>query len=107
MSSGCNPYLAFTAYVQAGMDGVKNEMDPGAANFENTYALGMEEISRRGIRALPQSLPEALNELKNDQVVREALGPIYDEFMKVKEAEWTDYHRQVSQWEVDRYLTMF
>ena len=75
MSSGCNPYLAFSAYVLAGMDGVKNEMDPGAANFENTYALGLEEISRRGIRVLPQSLPEALTELKNDQVVQEALGP--------------------------------
>ena len=107
MSSGCNPYLAFTAYVSAGMDGVKNEIDPGKANFENNYALGMEEIQRRGIRTLPQSLPEALNEIKNDEVVQAALGPIYDEFIRVKEAEWADYHRQVSQWEVDRYLTMF
>ena len=69
--------------------------------------LGWKKFRGAGSGCLPQSLPEALNELKNDEVVQTALGPIYDEFIKVKEAEWADYHRQVSQWEVDRYLTMF
>ena len=42
-----------------------------------------------------------------EEVVQEALGPIYQEFVKVKEQEWADYHRQVTEWEIDRYLTMF
>ena len=66
-----------------------------------------EAVMRSASRLLPQSLPEALDELRQDEVVQEALGPIYDEFIKIKEAEWKEYHRQVSQWELDRYLTMF
>ena len=107
LSAACNLYLSLAAYVQAGLDGVRRKLDPGKANFENTYALGLEEIARRGIKMLPQSLYEALQELEKDEVVQEALGPIYQEFVKVKEQEWADYHRQVTEWEIDRYLTMF
>ena len=71
------------------------------------YALGLDEIRRRGIQLLPQSLAEALAHLREDEVIQESLGPIYDEFTTLKEAEWKEYHRQVSQWELDRYLTMF
>jgi len=67
----------------------------------------LDEIARRGIRMLPQSLPEALDELKKDPVIQGALGVISDEFMRLKEAEYQDYHSQVTQWEIDRYLTMF
>ncbi len=107
VSAACNPYLAFAAYISAGLDGVRNKMDPGRANFGNMYELGLDEIRRRGIRTLPQTLAEALSELRRDVVVQEALGPIYDEFVTLKEAEWNEYHKQVSQWEIDRYLTMF
>ena len=107
MSAACNPYLALAAYVTAGLDGVANKLDPGEPNLGNMYDLGLEEIERRGIRVLPQSLPEALDGLRQDEVVRGALGVIYDEFVNLKEAEWKEYHRQVSQWELDRYLTMF
>ena len=69
--------------------------------------MGLEEIRRRGIRLLPQTLAEALQELKQDELVQSSLGVIYDEFATVKEGEWREYHRQVTQWELDRYLTMF
>jgi glutamine synthetase len=107
VSAACNPYLAFAAYLAAGLDGVNRGLDPGKANLGNLYDLGMEEIRRRGIRTLPQSLPESLDALREDEVVQEALGVIYDEFIQIKEAEWDEYHSQVSQWEIDRYLTMF
>ena len=107
VSAACNPYLAFAAYLAAGLDGVNRGLDPGKANLGNLYELGMEEIRRRGIETLPQSLPEALDALRKDEVVQEALGVIYDEFIQVKEAEWNEYHAQVSQWEIDRYLMMF
>lgn len=107
MSAACNPYLSFAAYVTAGMDGIRRKLDPGEPNLGNLYDLGLEEIRRRGIRLLPQSLAEALQELKQDELVQSSLGVIYDEFAALKEREWWDYHRQVSQWELDRYLTMF
>jgi glutamine synthetase len=108
VSAACNPYLAMAAYVAAGLDGVKRKLDPGKANMgNNMYALGLEEIARRGVRTLPQSLNEAITELREDTVVQGALGVIYDEFVSLKEAEWNEYHKQVSAWEIDRYLTMF
>ena len=107
ISAACNPYLAMAAYVSAGMDGVRRKLDPGKANLGNLYELGLEEIRRRGIRLLPQSLAEALSEIRKDGVVQESLGVIYNEFVNLKEAEWNDFHRQVTQWEIDRYLTLF
>lgn len=108
VSSACNPYLALAAFITAGMDGVRNEIDPGEPNYgENMYELGLEEIERRGVPILPQSLYEALEELRAAPLIQSALGPIYDEFLRMKEAEWKDYHRVVSQWEIDRYLQLF
>ena len=107
VSAACNPYLAFAAYMAAGLDGVSRGLDPGKANLGNLYELGLDEIRRRGIMTLPQSLRESLDALREDEVVQEALGVIYDEFVRLKQAEWDEYHAQVSQWEIDRYLTMF
>ena len=107
VSAACNPYLSMAAYLTAGLDGVRRGLDPGEPHLGNLYDLGLEEIRRRGIRQLPQTLAEAVAELRNDEVVQGALGPIYDEFVTLKEAEWREYHSQVSQWEIDRYLTLF
>tara|TARA_Y100000588_G_scaffold117482_2_gene128605 strand:+ start:8566 stop:9924 length:1359 start_codon:yes stop_codon:yes gene_type:complete len=107
VSAACNPYLAFAAYLTAGLDGVSREIDPGEPNIGNLYDLGMDEIRNRGIKTLPQSLAEAVSELRNDEVVRGGLGVIGEEFINIKEAEWRDYHGEVSRWEIDRYLTMF
>ena len=107
MSAACNPYLAFGAYLSAGLDGIRRQLDPGEPNLGNLYELGLDEIRRRGIRMLPQSLAEALTELQSDAVVRDSLGAIYDEFAAQKQGEWREYHRQVTPWEIERYLTLF
>ena len=107
MSSACNPYLALSAYAMAGLDGIRRKLDPGEPFLGNLYSLGLEEIRRRGIRLLPQTLAESLAELKQDQLVQESLGVIYEEFAASKEAEWREYHRQVTPWELQRYLTLF
>jgi glutamine synthetase len=106
VSSGFNPYLGFAAYLAAGLDGVRRRLDPGDPNRDNAYALGLEEMARRQIRLLPQNLPEALDEFERDEVIRGALGPIAAEFLRLKRAEWNEYHRQVSSWEVERFLTL-
>jgi glutamine synthetase len=107
VSSGCNPYLALAAYMAAGLDGVENQLDPGAANLGNLYELSLAQIAERGIKTLPQSLAEALDELKQDSVVRAGLGVIADEFIELKSREWETYDRQVTPWEVNQYLTFF
>jgi glutamine synthetase len=107
VSSGCNPYLALAAYWAAGLDGVERKLDPGLPNLGNLYELSLEEIAKRGIRLLPQSLKEAIAELKSDEVVRSGLGAIADEFIDLKSREWETYDRQVTPWEINQYLTFF
>jgi glutamine synthetase len=103
-----NPYLATAAILAAGMDGVERKLDPGAPLNENLYELGLDEIARRGIRLLPQSLHEAMDALDQDEVVKAALGEdLAKEFMSLKRMEWVEYSRQVSSWETNRYLEMF
>ncbi len=107
VSAGCNPYLALAAYVAAGMDGIVQKRDPGEPNLGNMYAKTLEEISKEGTEILPQSLAEALDALEQDTVVRGALGVIADQFITLKRREWETYLGQVTDWEVDQYLTFF
>ena len=107
ISAGCNPYLAFAAYLAAGLDGTEEDRDPGEPNQENLYELTPMAIRKRGMKTLPQTLLEALFELERDSVILHALGPIRDEFLDLKRREWTDYHRSVSSWEIEHYLTLF
>jgi glutamine synthetase len=106
VSSAFNPYLAFAAYLYAGLDGIRKKLDPGDPNLGNLYALSEEEMKQRKVRVLPQSLHEALDELEKDDVIQAGLGPIYPEFLRLKRLEWNEFHRQVTEWEVQRYLTM-
>ncbi len=105
VSAAANPYLALAAYLAAGMDGIKNSIDPGEPNLGNLYARSLEDIRSSGIDTLPQSLLEAVDELRNDEVVKAGLGVIADEFIELKTKEWETYDSQVTPWEIDRYLT--
>lgn len=106
VSSAFNPYLAFAAYLYAGIDGIRRKLDPGEPHRENAYVLGIEEMAKKNIRILPQSLKEALDELERDEVILAALGSIAGEFLRLKRLEWNEFHRQVTSWETDRFLTM-
>jgi glutamine synthetase len=102
----CNPYLAFTAMLAAGMDGVEQKMRPPAhVNNVDVYHLTPEEVSARGIPILPGSLAEALEDLDKDSVLKDALGQnLYEAFTRAKWAEWDDYRIHVTDWEIERYL---
>jgi glutamine synthetase len=106
VSSACNPYLAIAAYLAAGLDGIARELDPGEPNLGNLYSADLETMREQGVQSLPQSLPEALGHLEEDAVIRDALGPIADEFIRLKRDEWREYHSQVECWELRRYLTV-
>lgn len=108
ISAAVNPYLLTAVHIAAGLDGIKNKMDPGDPCIGiNVYEMPFEERRRRGMRMLPQTLLEAVEELEKDEVVKAALGPIADEFIRLKKAEWSDFMRhQVTPWEISRYLTL-
>ncbi|GAB2181750.1 type III glutamate--ammonia ligase [Denitratisoma sp. agr-D3] len=102
-----NPYLATAAVIAAGLDGIENNIDPGAPKNENLYDYSPERLKEEGIQILPQNLHEALLALERDEVLRAALGPVADEFLKLKHMEWVEYMRHVSDWEINSYLEFF
>ncbi|MCB2186007.1 MAG: type III glutamate--ammonia ligase [Deltaproteobacteria bacterium] len=107
VSAAVNPYLLGAAYLAAGLDGIKHQLDPGEACRDlNVYHLSYDERRARGMQGLPQNLLEALEALEADEVVRDGLGPLADEFIKLKKSEWGEYMRQVTPWEISRYLTL-
>ncbi|MDQ3865311.1 MAG: type III glutamate--ammonia ligase [Actinomycetota bacterium] len=112
IDGACNPYLAATAVLAAGLDGIESGLDAGEPNSENLYAKSYDELTARGLHALPRNLLEATYDLEGDDVLREALGRGRDEdyvdyFVRVKREEWSRYHEQVTPWEVAEYLTRF
>jgi glutamine synthetase len=103
-----NPYLASTAILAAGMDGVENKMDPGEPNNTNLYEWSTADLAKAKIGLLPQSLHQALDALEQDAVICNAIGKdLAAEFLRLKRMEWIEYSRHVSQWEVERYLEFF
>lgn len=104
----CNPYLAIAVMLKAGLDGIKNKIDPPHAVDCNIYEMTPGEKKELGIESLPASLEEAVYELKNDPVIIDALGNhTMARFIEAKEMEWDDYRTKITKWEIDQYLTKF
>jgi glutamine synthetase len=103
-----NTYLAFACMLAAGLDGIEKGMELGEPVEESLYEMTPDRISEMGIKELPGTLAEALDELEKDEVIREALGAhVYDHFIEAKRQEWNEYRTQVTAWEIDRYLEAF
>ncbi len=102
----CNPYLAFAAMLATGLDGIDKGMAcPPAVNNLNIYQMEAEELEKRGIKQLPGSLAEALEELRNCDVIRSALGDeTYAAFIRAKQAEADAFRTRVMDWEIEYYL---
>ncbi|MCB0994764.1 MAG: type I glutamate--ammonia ligase [Acidimicrobiales bacterium] len=105
LDSAANPYLAFSVLLAAGLKGIEDgyELPPEAE--QNLYRLDRDEARGTGLESLPQSLDEALNEMEHSDLVREAVGDhIFEWFLRNKRAEWSEYQRQVTPFELARYL---
>jgi glutamine synthetase len=100
-----NPYLAFAVMLAAGLDGIEKGMELGEPVEESLYEMDAARIRERGIRELPGTLAEAVDELERDPVIGEALGEhILSRFVESRRADWDEYRTQVTAWEVERYL---
>lgn len=100
----CNPYLAFAVMLAAGLDGIKRGLTAPEATDENLFL----RKTQSELPLLPRTLDEALHELENDSVIREALGQhVCERFIAAKRAEWEDYLLEVTAWELNSYLSVF
>jgi glutamine synthetase len=108
VDGAANPYLAATALLAAGLDGIKHQIDPGPKNTRNLYTVPEDVLKKDGIEWLPTTLKDALDDFEADTVLREALGQEFSaNYLRVKRQEWEAYHRTVSQWELDNYVSVF
>jgi glutamine synthetase len=103
----CNPYLTFAALLHAGLEGIERGYELPEPMETNLYHLTPEQRKERGIVSLPETLGEAVDELSGSELVRQALGPhIFDRYVELKRKEWDEYRVQLSQWELDKYLSV-
>jgi glutamine synthetase len=112
VDGSCNPYLAATAMLTAGLDGIERGLDPGEPNSSNLYTLDPGERESQGIELLPANLLDATRELETCEVLRKALGKVrdgdyVDYYIDVKRREWQAAHEQITDWELKRYLQLF
>ncbi len=103
-----NTYLAFAAMIAAGLDGVERGLVLSEPVEESLFEMDAARIAEKGIRELPGTLGEAIDELESDAVVGEALGDhVLTHYVNAKRAEWEEYGTQVTGWELDRYLEAY
>jgi glutamine synthetase len=100
----CNPYLAFSVVLAAGLKGIEEGYELPGETARNLYELSEEERLAEGIGMLPASLADAVALMERSELVAEALGEhVFEWFIRNKRAEWHAYKTQVTQFELDRY----
>lgn len=100
-----NPYLLLALCLAAGLDGIKNKIEPPKAVNSNIFELSEKEMKKAKIESLPSSLHQAIKEMEADPFIREVLGDhVFSKYVEAKRAEWDNYRLQVTQWEIDEYL---
>jgi glutamine synthetase len=104
----CNPYLALTAMLACGLDGIERELECGDPVNRNIFDMSQREKRRLKIVQLPANLDEALGFLEKNAVLRSALGDhIFGHFIYNKRTEWAEYIKEIHRWELDRYLDRY
>jgi glutamine synthetase len=112
VDGSCNPYLAATAMLTAGLDGIERGLDAGDPNSANLYTLSAAEREAQGIELLPANLLDATRELAANDALRAGFGKTrdgdyVDYFVEVKQREAQAAHEQITKWELDRYLQLY
>ncbi len=101
----CNAYLALSCLLTAGLEGIRKKVDPGDPVDEDVYKLSPERRRAMGIKELPTTLKDALEEMKSSEVIHRTLGShIFDAFIEYKTNDWNQYCLYVTPWEIMKYL---
>jgi len=104
----CNPYLGAAMILAAGLEGIREQLDPGDPNLVNAYTLTPEQRAERGLHLLPRTLGEAVDAFAADPLSKKVFGDaMFEAFVTYKRDEWESYHCAVSDWEQARYLEFF
>ncbi|SRR5579883_560506 len=103
-----NLYLGAAMILAAGLEGIREDLDPGDPHTENMYNYSLEELDAMGIRFLPRNLGEAIAAFASDPFSEKVMGSLmYKSYIDFKFQEWEEYHTHVSDWEIQRYLKFF
>jgi glutamine synthetase len=101
----CNPYLAFACLLRAGLKGMEDNLKVPGPVEENVYGMSDEERKKRNIKTLPGSLIEAIEIAEKSDLLKEILGEhTFCEFIENKKLEWNNYRRQITEYEIKKYL---
>jgi glutamine synthetase len=103
-----NPYLGAAMLLAAGLEGIREGLDPGEPHTENMYKSSLDELAKMGIEFLPRNLQEAIAAFSADPLSEKVMGSLmYQTYIDFKSQEWNEYHNHVSDWELQRYLKFF
>ncbi len=103
-----NLYLGAAMILAAGLEGIREGLDPGAPHTENMYTYSSEKLKEMGIETLPKTLGDAIASFAADPLSEKVMGPLmYRTYIDFKTQEWEEYHCHVSDWEIQRYLKFF
>jgi glutamine synthetase len=103
----CNPYLTFAILLAAGLEGIEKGYELPEPMEKNLYHISPEERKRLGIEQLPETLGEAIELTAESELVLRTFGEhIFNRYVEIKRQEWEDYRVQVTEWELDRYLSI-
>jgi glutamine synthetase len=103
-----NVYLGAAMLLAAGLEGIREGLDPGQPHTENMYQCSLEQLNQMGIQFLPRTLGEAIAAFAADPLSEKVMGSLmYKTYTEFKTQEWEEYHTHVSDWELQRYLKFF
>lgn len=104
----CNPYLEMALCLAAGLDGIKQKTSASFLTNSNVFSFSEKEREVQGIETLPQSLFEAINEMKKDKFIKKVLGEhVFEKYYAGKLSEWEKYRTNVTKWELDHYFIAY
>lgn len=103
-----NLYLGAAMILAAGLEGIREGLDPGEPHTENTYEYSPAELKEKGIETLPRTLSDAIDAFAADPLSKAVMGPLmFNTYVDFKRQEWEAYHSHISDWEIQRYLKFF
>ncbi len=101
----CNPYLAFSVMLAAGLKGIEEGYELPPAVEKDIFQMNSEQRARHNIESLPRDLDRAIEATENSELVKEALGEhVFNKFLENKKIEWDAYRTHVSAFELEKYL---